>query len=113
MALASLTEIMSDTVPALWYSSDFRSVIEDHLVRLRTRNSVSYPISTDEGRQHVGDFYSLLTSRNLVSKYHWIILRVNKHTCPYKYSGESFDLIIPDQDFIETIYDNYRSSYGS
>lgn len=113
MALPSLTESMLDTVPALWYSSDFKSVIEDHLVRLRTRSSVSYPISIDEGRQHVGDFYSLLTSRNIVSKYHWIILRVNNLTTPYKYSGESFDLIIPDQDFIETIYDNYRSSYGT
>lgn len=111
--MPSLTENMLSTVSQLWYSNEFKSVIEDHLVRLRTRNSVSYPISTDEGYNHIGDFYSLLTSRNVISKYHWIILRVNNFTSPYKFMGESFDLIIPDEEFIESIYDNYRSSYGT
>lgn len=113
MASPSLTEYMSDPVPAIWYSNDFKAVIEDHLIRLRERNSVTYPISTDEGFPHKGDLYSLFTTRNIASKYHWIIMRLNGYTCPYHYKGEAFDLVIPDEDFIESIYDSYRNSYGS
>lgn len=112
MPLPSLTESILDQVQTAWFNNEFKSIIEDHLVRLRTNNSVSYPISTDEGYNHVGDFYSLLTSRNQPAKFHWIIMRVNKFTCPYKYMGEAFDLIIPDEDLIENLYDSYRSSYG-
>lgn len=113
MASPSLTEFMNDTVPEIWYSPDFKSVVEDHLIRLRERKSTAFPISIDEGFPHKGDLYSLFTTRNIPSKYHWIIMRINGFTSPYHYNGEAFDLIIPDDDFIDSIYDSYRTSYGN
>ena len=111
MARASLAEqFLGPDMPHEWYGRDFRNVIETQLGNLRTRGATVHAISESEGYHHRGDIYSLLTSRNVISKYHWIVMRVNKFYSPLAYDGSAFDLLIPNEDLINNIWDLYRTS---
>lgn len=101
---------LNPDMPKEWYGSEFHGVIETHLAALRTNGSTIHTVSDSEGYHYRGDMYSLLTSRNILSKYHWIVLRVNKLYSPVDYDGKGFDLIVPNEESINMIWDLYRTS---
>lgn len=51
--------------------------------------------------RYQGDFYGLLTTQRIPSKYQWITMRMNGLTSPDQYTGEARTFIIPSSDQIE------------
>lgn len=104
------SQFLLQDMPKEWWGRDFRNIIETHLPTLRVQGSTIHTITDSEGYHHTGDLYSLLTARNVISKYHWIVMRVNKFYSTLEYDGKAFDLIIPNEDAINMIWDLYRTT---
>lgn len=103
---------LASDLPAEWNSREFRAVIESNLYNLKTLNVSRFAIVDSEAYHYRGDFYSLLVKYNQPAKYHWIILRMHNLYSPVDFDGKAIDLTIPDEDYIQNIWDIYRTTYG-
>lgn len=111
MARSNLADTyLAPDKPYEWFSREFRATMETHISMLLRIGQTTLTVSESEGYHHRGDFYSLLTSRLIPAKYHWVILRMHKLNSPCDYDGKSFDLTIPNEDLVESIWDLYRTT---
>jgi len=96
----------------LYYTEEFRRVIETHLNILKRSNVQLERISNDKVYQFEGNFYGLLNELGVAANLHWIYLRVNEMENPNQFGKAMrdpqnrevvFDLIHPNPNAISNI----------
>lgn len=110
MQRTSLAASLASNEPNEWNSADFRSVIEYHLPYLRNTALAPIPISADVGYHSRGDFYQLLINKGVTERLHWIILRMNGFVNPLHYDGVAMDILIPNEEAIDYVWNMYRTT---
>ncbi len=105
--VTSLAKKMSNEGPAVYYSSAFRDVIEQHLPKLILYNAHDLTVEPNVAHKYRTDFYGLLRYMGVTPQMWWPTLRVNGMTSPTEYTDEMLAVSIPDYNEIERI----RSAY--
>lgn len=92
-----------------WYqNSNFNEFIESHLTYIsQNKMGTAQQVDDDIAAKYRGDFYGLLLARNIISDYHYIVLRLNGFTSPSDFDGQTFVLKIPifsEIDMLKSVY---------
>lgn len=106
MAAPPLHETLRNDGPVVFYTADFRRLIEDHLDYLK-QNNRSTPISIAEKDLHKYeyDLFGLLVEYELPRHLHWIVMRLNGMTSPDQFTELNTSLLIPDPSEIDRLKD--------
>ena len=100
----TLDDQMPSSGPDIFYSREFRIVIEDHLSILKnTLNSKTIIIKNADAFKYEGDLYGLLSNYAVPIQYHWIAMRMNNYTSPTQFTKEVGILLVPIETTIERI----------
>lgn len=101
MAIDSLYVGQGD---AIYYTDEFRDVIEDHLSWLRNHQKTTLrAILPEIAYPNAGDFYSVLDAIGLKRQYHWTVLRMNGLTDPIQSPEDLSEILLPSTDIIDNL----------
>lgn len=107
----SLNTTLVDPGPDIYYTKQFRDVLEDHMVLLREHpNTKPMTIMPGESFQWRNDLFGLLSSKNIPRHLHWVIMRLNNYTSPRQFTTETMLLLVPDSTVLEKIRQSHNSS---
>lgn len=70
----------------MFYSPEFRAIVEDHLSILKTVGVTQQAIPLELYWQYEGNFYGYLTYLNIPQELHWLHLRVNGFDHPNEFA---------------------------
>lgn len=102
----------------IYYSQDFRLIVETHLLVLINRAAAIDDIPLDLYYQYEGDFYGYLVELAIPPEYHFILLRMNGMTNPNQFAKEMRDprnpavnpkLIRPNENEVNKLVQYYMS----
>ncbi len=82
---------LSKQSEGMFYSPEFRAIVEDHLGLLKTVGVKPQAIPHDLYWQYEGNFYGYLTHISIPPEMHWLHLRVNGMHHPYEFAKEVRD----------------------
>lgn len=96
--------------PDVYYSAEFRNVLEDHMTYLRSHpeNSV-VTIAPNIGYKYIGDLAGVLHHYNVPYNLHWIVMRMNHMTSPTDYRDTMLNLDIPSFTAVERLRTTHMS----
>jgi hypothetical protein len=102
--ISAVENSVIDMGPDSYYTDQFRSVMEDHMTYLRNHpNTAIQAVLPNEADQWKGDFFGLLSAKNIPAKLHWIVMRMNNYTSPLKPDENLIAFMIPDPTVVEQI----------
>lgn len=95
---------------ALYYSREFRNMIEDHLQWILTQ-STTHVITVEAGIAYkfAGDLEGVLRYYNVSNEYHWIAMRLNGMTSPSDYRDNMLQLRVANPEVIERLASGFLS----
>lgn len=100
----AINNLMKDDGDAIYYTEDFRHVLEDHMPFLRDHASTKYvAITPAYANANDKDLIGLLDTLGIPKYLHWIIMRMNNWMSPQQFSGETLSIITPDPTLIQRI----------
>lgn len=100
----SLQNIGKPAGPDVFYTDDFRSMIEANLEYIRASGDVqAITVEPAERAKYESDFYSLLNEKGIDHHMHWVVMRMNGMMHPGEYTIEMAQFIIPDRGVIDTL----------
>lgn len=111
MAFTLVTK-MAKNNDDLYYTKEFRLVIETHLNVLKNRAAAITPIPLDQYYQYEGDFFGYLVELNVPPAHYFIYLRMNGMTNPNQFGKEMRNpldpelapmLLTPNPNMIDTL----------
>lgn len=105
----ALSDLMVDPGDDLFYDSDFRNVLEDHMTYLRDNFSQVKMISPDQSYQWRGDMFGLLDVLGYARQYHWLIMRLNQFTSPLQFHENVLAILVPDTDEVNRIAQSHKT----
>lgn len=96
--------------PDVYYSPEFRNVLEDHMTYLRTHpeNSV-VTIAPNIGYKYIGDLAGVLHHYNVPYHLHWVVMRMNNMTSPIDYRDTMLNLDTPSFTVVERLRTTHMS----
>ena len=88
----------------VYYSAEFRNVLEDHMTYLRehSENSVQ-SIEPNIAYKYIGDLTGVLHHYRVPYHLHWVVMRMNNMTSPVDYRDTMLSLIIPSFSAVDKI----------
>ena len=96
--------------PNIYYDSQFRIVLEDHMTYLRNLNTTRrIEIDIQNAYKYEGDLFGLLFTLNINPHLHFIVMRLNNMRSPTEYTNEIRSLLIPDETQISRIISAYKT----
>lgn len=105
----ALTDLMLNPGPDLFYDSDFRNVLEDHMTFLRQNYCQTVVLAPDEAYQWRSDFFGLLQAKGIPRQYHWLMMRINNYTSPNQFPEDAIAILQPDFTVIDKIAQSHNS----
>lgn len=107
----SVNELMISQGPSIYYSNEFRNVLEDHMSFLRADQGTRV-VAVDPGLayRYEHDLYSYLRNANVEANIHWLVMRMNGMTTPMEFGPEYQLLAIPDIGTVDRIRQSHMSS---
>ena len=107
--LKGLTEQVGND---LYYHSDFRSVVEDHLSYISNHpDTKTIVIEDGQAYRYENDWEGLMQAVGVPPQLRWITLRLNGYRTPLEYSRENTTLKIPHLQTVESLRIVYSSYY--
>lgn len=108
MKLAAL--LQSDGA-AVYYTPQWRQMIETHLLwlRQRTDNQV-LTVTPAQAYRYEGDLMGLLTEMRVAPVYHWLIMRMNGWDAPTDYTSDIQTLVLPNYQVVEQLTNVHRTT---
>ena len=96
--------------PDVYYSAEFRNVLEDHMTYLRSHPENSeVTIAPNIGYKYIGDLAGVLHHYNVPYNLHWIVMRMNHMTSPIDYRDTMLNLDIPSFTAVERLRTTHMS----
>jgi len=105
----TLTTLMVDPGPDIFYDPQFRHVLEDHMTWLRENHSEPLVLRPDEAYQWRGDFFGLLSKKGVARQYHWLVMRLNQYTSPNEFIETIPAILVPNFSVIGKIAQSHNS----
>lgn len=93
----------------IWFTDEFRNVLEDHLIFLRNKKSTVINLEPMVKIKYRFDFFSLLKNHNIENYSHWIVMRMNGLNSPTDDFSELESLVIPDTTVLNQVLQHYVS----
>lgn len=98
--------------PNVFYTNDFRIVLENHLQYFRNNSStVTKRIEPIDAHRWQGDFYGLLAYLNIDNYMHWYIMRLNGIESSDSFNTIINQILLPDPTEIEMIRQQYVTTH--
>lgn len=104
--MKQLRQKLAANPPGVYYTPQFRTVIEDHLPIIIDRHSTHQPLNENSINLlyvYRYDFYGFLKNHNVNFEYHWVTLRANGFVTPMVDFTHITELIIPDSNYITNL----------
>lgn len=93
---------------------DFINILEDHLpLIISSSNTIVMDVDQLSALHFKNNFYGLLTEIKINQKYHWVIMRCNNIASTLAFNGEMTQLIHPDLNYVDNLYNTWRTTYRS
>lgn len=110
----SVTSLREDSGDDIFYTEDFRRMIEQHRIYLQTADGYDHRLIPEgEAWRWRYDFYGLLGHLNIPEYLRWIYLRVNDMINPADYSGLNTTILIPSITAIQNLTAIFRNQYST
>lgn len=94
----------------VYYSAEFRNVLEDHMTYLRTHpDNTVVTVAPNIGYKYIGDLAGVLHHYNVPYNLHWIVMRMNHMTSPIDYRDTMLNLDIPSFTAVERLRTTHMS----
>lgn len=101
---------MPPDMPSVYYEEEFRYTLEQYLPRLRkSEGTISFDLTPREKAVFHGNFIGLLLERSIPTYLHWIIMRLNDIDSSYDFNGELDSILIPDNEALDRIREQYQT----
>lgn len=96
--------------PQVFYTPEFRAVVEDHLTYLKQQvTNTVVDISPHDAYKYQGDFFGILLEYKVLPQFHWIVMRMNDMMSPKDYDGETLTFIRPDEKVLISLANTFNS----
>lgn len=96
--------LMRSSGPSVYYSEEFRRMIESHLLFLQTHpDTQQIALEPHMVYKYEHDLFGLLGELNVPPQYHWIIMRMNGFTNPIDLTQETEILLLPSLSVINNL----------
>lgn len=93
-----------------YFEDHWRLFFESHLSLIRAaETTLTVAVDPFDAYKFAGDFYGMLTVKEVPPKYHWAFLRVNQMTTPTEFGEQTRTLLFPSTQFIEELMSVYRN----
>lgn len=97
----------------IYYSAEFRQVVEDHLEYLKSRPGVEQRIlKASEVNRHTGDLYGYLVEIKKPLHMHWVIMRCSGMRSPAEFGIDTGILYIPNIPDVDEIRQRILMTYS-
>lgn len=111
MNTTRLSDTIPDSIPSVYYSEGFQSMLENHIFTLaRHTGAQLIVIEPTRAYQYEGDFFGLLTSLGVPSQYHWATMRCNGFYSPTDFKSDTTSITHPPFEQIDELQAIYTSS---
>ena len=109
----NLAKTIDNSGPDIWYDTEFRITLEQHLHFLRNSdNNTSVEVSPVDCDYYKGDFHGLLYKNNIPSYLHWIITRMNGLDSSTDFKEDITRFIIPDVERVNRIREVFMTTHN-
>jgi hypothetical protein len=99
-----INDSVAFTVSDIYYDTQFRNVLEDHMTFLREHPKTSIAsVKVRDAYKYEGDLSGLLSAMNIEKSMHWVIMRMNNMTSPSDVKSSLKSLYIPKTEIIDRI----------
>lgn len=100
----NVENLMIDMGADVYYTPEFRDVLEDHMDYLRKHPATStFLIKPELAYQWRGDLFGLLLKLNKPTYLHWVIMRMNNYTSPLQFKQDTLILMEPSAAVVDKI----------
>lgn len=114
MGAVRLSDSLVDGVSPTFFSAEFHSMLEHHILYLSTSEEVqSMTIEDSMANQYHGDLNGLLIALGVPLEYHWATMRCNGMYGPGDYRSTRVHLIQPSFREIDELLSIYNTSTTS
>lgn len=106
----SVLGLLNPAGAAVFYTPEWRKLVEDHLQWLRGSGEMDVVIIDDHlAYKYRGDFDGALLELGVPQERHWVALRVNGMTNSTDYTGQAGSIMIPSTETLNRLFQVYRS----
>lgn len=106
-----INDKMVDPGAEVYYSKEFRDMMESHMAYLRalpsTQADLVQPLDADVWN---GDLFGYLTYKKIPMKYQWVIMRVNNFYTPLDFSKTTTQLLIPSFSEVDSLRQSWKAT---
>lgn len=100
----AIDNLMLPDGDAVYYTEDFRHVLEDHMEYLRTHQSTkAASVNPEYAYVYRNDLFSFLAHINLPVYLHWVTMRMNNWVSPTQFTRDTPMLMLPDPATVQQI----------
>lgn len=107
----TLDDKMVDPGADVYYSKEFRDVLEAHMAYLRGLTStVSSLVDGHDADVYNGDLFGYLQYKGMAPMYHWVTMRLNNFYTPIEFGRATKSLLIPNTSEIDALRQSFKST---
>lgn len=107
--MSKLLTLMGESGPDIYYTPQFRQIVEDHLTYLKDHPSTeTITIDPQTAVRGDGDLVSVLLDYTIPKHQHWMIMRLNGMSSPMDYTQDRTTLRIPGTNVLEQLIKRFR-----
>lgn len=111
MGTVRLSDSLVDGINSTFFTSEFHSMLEHHILNLATSEEAQALTVTDSmAHQYNGDLNGLLIALGVPLQYHWATMRCNGMYGPGEYDSTRVHLIQPSFTEIDELLTIYTTS---
>lgn len=112
--MPNVTDSLISEGPDIFYSPEFRAVVEEHILVLQQNESTEkITIETHTAYQYENNLYGLLTYLEYPKQLHWIIMRINGLHSPNEFKRDTKQLVIPNTSLVDELVKLHNSKEGA
>lgn len=111
MGVDRLSDSLIDGVNPIYYTSEFHSMLEHHILRL-TVSEEAQPLTVTDSLAHQfnGDLHGLLNALGVPIQYHWVTMRCNGLYGTNEYRSTMTNLVQPSFREIDQLMSIYTTT---
>lgn len=94
----------------VYYTAEFRNVLEDHMTYLRNHaENTVLSIEPNIGYKYLGDLAGVLHHYRIPYQLHWVVMRMNNMTSPIDYRDTMLTLDIPSFSAVDKLRTTHKT----